>query len=236
MQISGQGIILSTQKFQENSAIVTVFTRNHGIQTGIANNVKSSKNSHIYLAGNFVDFVWNARLATHIGSIKCELVKAYGSNIMYNKLSLYALNSLLEIIKASLKPHEEYIELFDIIHQYISHNKFSFLNYINTELWILQEVGYSLDFSKCASTGSTENLSYVSPKSGKAVSEEAAEPYKDLMLKLPAFLLFNQEVSCPKQIRDAFDLTGYFFKRYIITNNKEFLARELFKETLCNLQ
>ena len=207
-----------------------MFTREHGLQNGIANNIKSAKNAHIYLAGNFVDFSWNARLVTHMGSIKCELIKAYGAKVMHNKLRLYALNSILSLIQVALKPHEKYTALFDMLHEYVAMDEFSFASYIKTELFILQEIGYSLDFSACAATGATENLAYISPKSGKAVSQEAGLPYDDMMLKLPAFLLDGEHVSCPVQIRDALNLTGYFFKRHVFMGGKETVAREMFRE------
>ncbi len=233
MNISDQAIIISSKAFQETSAIVTVFTREHGLQSGIANNIKSAKNAHIYLAGNFVDFSWNARLATHMGSLKCQLIKAYGAKVMHNKLSLYALNSILSLIQISLKPHEKYTDLFDMLHKYIAQDKFSFIDYIKTELFLLQEIGYSLDFSSCASTGTTENLSYVSPKSGKAVCLEAGKPYDDLMLKLPAFLLTDEIEPCKLQIREALTLTGYFFKRHVFMGGKDTVAREMFRDVVC---
>jgi len=233
MNISDQGIIISSKAFQETSAIVTVFTKENGIQSGIANRIKSPKNAHIYLAGNFVDFTWNARLATHMGSVKCELIKAYGAKVMHNKLRLYGMNSILSMIQNTLKPHERYTALFDVLHQYAAQEKFSFLDYIKTELFLLQEIGYSLDLSTCASTGSTENLTYVSPKSGKAVSHEAGRPYADMMLKLPEFLHLDKEVSCNLQIQDALNLTGYFFRRHVFISNKDPIAREMFREIMC---
>jgi DNA repair protein RecO (recombination protein O) len=232
MNISDQGIIISSKAFQETSAILTVFTRENGLQSGIANNIKSSKNAHIYLAGNFVDFNWNARLAHHMGSVKCELIKAYGAKIMHSKLRLYATNSILSLIQVALKPHEKYSALFDVFHQYVARGEFSFLDYIKTELFILQEIGYSLDLSVCASTGTTENLIYVSPKSGKAVSAEAGKPYDDMMLKLPQFLHLEEETLCPMQARDALNLTGYFFRRHVFMGGKETIAREMFREAV----
>ena len=233
MNISDQGIIISSKAFQETSAIVNVFTRENGLQSGIANNIKSPKNAHIYLAGNFVDFSWNARLATHMGSVKCELIKAYGAKVMHNKLRLYAMNSILSLIQGTLKPHEKYTALFDVLHQYASQEKFVFLDYIKTELFLLQEIGYSLDLSACASTGDTENLTFVSPKSGKAVSYEAGKPYESMMLKLPEFLHLDTDVSCNIQIREAMNLTGYFFKRHVFMSNKDPIAREMFREAVC---
>lgn len=233
MNISDKGIIISTKSFQEDSAIITVFTRENGLCSGIVKKIKSPKNSHIYLAGNYVDFTWNARLSTHIGSVRCELIRSYGSKAMHSKLKLYAMNSVLHLLQACLKPHEKYTDLFDIMHEYISQENFSFLSYIKTELFLLQEIGYSLDLEACAATGSTENLIYVSPKSGKAVCEAAGKDYHHLMLPLPQFLHLDENIACPQQIRDAMNLTGYFFKRHVFQDIKEPMHREMFRDLVC---
>ena len=233
MNITDKGIIISMKSFQEDSAIITVFTRENGLCSGIVKKIKSPKSSHIYLPGNYVDFAWNARLSTHMGSVKCELIRAFGSKIMHSKIRLYAMNSILNLLQVCLKPHEKYTALFDILYEYVKEDEFSFLNYIKTELFLLQEIGYSLDLRACASTGSTENLIYVSPKSGKAVSEEAGKNYEHLMLPLPEFLHSDENISCPIQIRDALNLTGYFFKRHVFQDIKEPMHREMFRELVC---
>ncbi|MEY3196821.1 MAG: repair protein RecO [Pseudomonadota bacterium] len=234
MKIFDRAIILTVTKFQEDSAIITLFSRENGIYRGIARNYNSSKNSPIYQPGNLVDFSWAARLANHLGNIKCELISAYGSMVIHNKTKLYALMSILSIIASSVREEEKYTNLFEYLKDYLSKISlypFDFLDYIKIELVILEEIGYSLDLSKCAATGTTENLKYVSPKSGKAVSEQAGSPYSSMMLKLPSFLHLGVTTECKKQIAEAIELTGYFFKRYIFTNqNLDPNSRLLFAE------
>jgi DNA repair protein RecO (recombination protein O) len=233
MQILDFGIIVSKRLLEENSGIITVFTKEHGLYSGVAKNLTNSKGSNIYQIGNLVDFTWSARLPTHVGTLKCELMKSYSAKILHDKTKLYFLSSILSIISASLKPHEKYPDLFDHVNSYLANltqNYFSLLAYIKAEMSILSEVGYSLDLSKCAVTGSTENLIYISPKSGKAASSSAGEPYSSQLLPLPSFLLKNIEPESETDIKLALDLTGYFFKRYIFHNGLEPVSREILCE------
>ena len=58
---------------------------------------------------------------------------------------------------------------------------------------------------------------FVSPRSGRAVSREAGDAYKDRMLPLPAFLLSSQNARPTAQdILDGFRLTEYFIERHIL--------------------
>ena len=239
MRITDHGIIVSKRLLEENSGIITVFTKEHGLYSGVVKNMNNRRGSNIHQIGNLVEFNWSARLPTHIGTLKCELIKSYSAKILYDKRKLYLLSSILSIISASLKPHEKYPALFDHVNSYtenLTQNPFSFLEYLKLELAILSSVGYSLDMSKCAVTGVTENLAYISPKSGKAVCLDAAKPYLSQLLALPKFLLQNTEPDSPDEIKAAFDLTGYFFKRYIFHNGSETASRVMLSEYIVSLE
>jgi DNA repair protein RecO (recombination protein O) len=82
------------------------------------------------------------------------------------------------------------------------------------ELALLDELGFGLDLESCAVTGVTTDLTHVSPKSGRAVSRAAAEPYKDRLLPLPSFLAARGNAS-PDDIRAAFRLTGHFLHMHL---------------------
>jgi DNA repair protein RecO (recombination protein O) len=99
---------------------------------------------------------------------------------------------------------------------------------IRWELEFLADMGFGLDLSECAATGATEGLIYVSPKSGRAVSEEAGEPYADKLFRLPAFLIDDQATASRDDIADGFRLSGYFLDRDIFSPQGEPLpaARE----------
>jgi len=230
MKISGKAIIVSKKILEENSAILTLLSREHGVCSGFIKKVSNKAGIDPYQAGNLVDFEWSARLSSHMGKLKLELVKSYSYGIMRDKYKLYSMNSLLSIIAQCLKPHEKYPHLFDAIHQYIDRiviSDFSFLDYIKLELLILSEIGYSLDISKCCSSGTTNDLAYVSPKTGRAVSAELGRPYKSKLLPLPHFLTKEIEPANSLDVQNAFELTGYFFKRYIFKDGQVPNYREM---------
>lgn len=230
MKVQGRAIIISKRLLEENSAIVNIFSKDHGLYSGVVSRLKGKSGIDIHQIGNLVDFHWNARLEKHIGTLRCELVTSYSSKLMYDKHKLYSLNSLLSILSSSLRPHDKHPNLFDEVMNYIdklASSKFSFLDYIKLELSILSEVGYSLDISRCCSSGSMEDLIYVSPKSGRAVSRGAGAPYANKLLPLPSFLASEYEPENGEEVRIAFDLTGYFFKRYIFKDGAEPAQREM---------
>lgn len=232
MRIKDTAIIISKKPLEENSFIIHCLTKEHGIFAGVARNI-NSKNSHIYQIGNLVDFFWNARLEEHIGTAKCELLSS-SHHFMNNKVKLYALSSIVAMILASFKERIPHPILFEHIQYYIKNGDkpFKIMDYIFLEGKILEEAGYGLDFRCCAATGSTENLAYVSPKSAKAVSEEAAGPYKSQLLKLPPSALTGLDPESEEELKELFDLTGYFFLRYILKDGQHPEERKRFVSSI----
>lgn len=230
MKLQGRGIIIAKRLLEENSSIITLFSKENGIYSGFVSKLKTKSGIDIHQIGNLVDFHWNARLEAHIGTFRCELVKSYSSKLMYDKYKLYSMNSVLSIIAASLKPHDKHPNLFDDLLLYLeklTSADFSFLDYIKMELSILSEVGYGLDISKCCSSGLEEDLVYVSPKSGRAVSRAEGKPYASKLLPLPVFLTSESEPDTAEEIRTSFNLTGYFFKLYVFKEGSEPGHREM---------
>ncbi len=232
MNFKDRGIILSKTVLKERNSIITIFTENHGIYSGVLRQYNKKSGDNL-VEGNLVDFFWNARLHEHIGSAKAELIKSYNSCLMINKEKLYAFNSIVSVLKASFCEREPHNNLFPKLVQFMESLKqnFSFEEYIKFELEILKESGYQLQLDSCAATGDHDNLIYVSPKSGQAVSKEAGESYVDKLLKLPQFLIKDCK-SNKNEINDAFKLTSYFFERYILIDKPSPPARLTFIELM----
>jgi DNA repair protein RecO (recombination protein O) len=235
MEIKDIGFVLSLQRYQESNAMIKIFSQQHGVCTGFVKNINSKNNKNTFFPCNLVEFTWKARLNEHVGSLRAELNTAYSSTLMQNYLILQSANSLFSIIGLAFKEREYVSDMFEYIGNYLqglSQHGFRAKSYINFELFILAKAGYSLDFSKCVVTGKKNDLIYLSPKSGKAVSEEAGNPYEDRLLKLPAFLMTSENLAPTKeQLIDALKITNYFFERYIFSHiyNKELLGiRESF--------
>ena len=218
MNLKDRGIILSKMPLKEKNSIVTIFTEHNGIYSGVLRQYNKKSGDNL-AEGNLVDFFWSSRLHEHLGSAKAELIKSYNAYMMLSKTKLYAFNSIVSILKASFCEREPHNNLFPELISFMSSFKeeFSFANYIKFELEILKEAGYQLQLDSCAATGTKNNLIYVSPKSGQAVSKESGEPYKDKLLYLPQFLVNNQQETS-QDVNDAFKLTSYFMERYIFIN------------------
>ncbi|MES2215101.1 MAG: DNA repair protein RecO [Pseudomonadota bacterium] len=229
MQIKDIAIIIQKRPLKEKSAIITVFTKNHGLYAGVVRDV-TGKMSAIYQPGNVVDFTWNARLDEHIGTTKCELLSS-NVHFMQNKSKLYALSSILSVTLASLRERSNHNHFFMHLEDYIARGSepFSFMDYAYLENALLTETGYGLDLGSCAVNGSTSDLAYVSPKSGRAVSRTAGEAYKDKLLKLPECFLNATEPKTSEDFGQVLDLLLYFFQRYIFGKNEP-LPRKIFAE------
>ncbi|MDG1436757.1 MAG: DNA repair protein RecO [Rickettsiaceae bacterium] len=235
MNFRDQGIIISKKPLKERSSIITVFTEEHGIYSGVLNQYNKKTGDNL-VEGNLIDFFWSARLHEHIGSVKAELIKSYNSHIIMDKTKLYAFNSIVSLLKMSFCEREEHNNLFPILMHFVESFKhsFSFEKYINLELEILAESGYKLQLDHCAVTNSSDDLYYVSPKSGRAVSKKAGDSYADKLLKLPSFLLSDARAN-KQEAHYALRLTSYFLERYIFINNPPPGARKNFIEYFLSL-
>jgi DNA repair protein RecO (recombination protein O) len=235
MNFRDQGIIISKKALKERSYILTLFTENHGIYSGILTQY-SKKTGDSLAEGNLVDFSWNARLHEHIGSIKAELIRSYNSHLLMSKTKLYAFNSLTSILKLAFCERAPHNNLFPALLNFMESlkQKFSFFDYIKLEIEILAEAGYKLQLDRCAATGLAEDLHYVSPKSGCAISKAAGTPYADKLLILPKFLSGNA-ITEETEIADSLKLTSYFLNRYILASSGQPRPRSQFVEHITAL-
>lgn len=192
MHWSDAAIILSSRKYGESSAVVRVLAREHGVFAGVVRSAGSKNNRGIVQSGNVVSSQWQARLSQQLGTFKLELLEAHAAHIMQDEAKLAALSSACTITEMALPERHPYPKLFSSLHEFL-HTLTASDNwqqdYIKYEISLLAESGFGLDLSECAATGRTDDLIYVSPKSGRAVCREAGEPYRDKMLPLPGFLL-----------------------------------------------
>jgi DNA repair protein RecO (recombination protein O) len=217
MNFRDQGIIIAKNGFKENNYVVTLFTQNHGLYSGVVKQY-GKKNGDILAESNLVDFFWSARLHEHLGSAKCELIKSHSSFIMQDKMKLYAFNSIAALIKKAFCEREPHNQFFPKFLQYLDSLKsgsFSFKKYIQLEIELLAQTGYQIGLDKCVVTGELDDLCYVSPKSGQAVSRKIGKEYENKLLILPQFLVQNRE-PLPEEKQQAFTLISYFLNRYIL--------------------
>ena len=216
MKIIDEAIVLNIKTYSENSKIIKCLTKEHGIFSGFIKN-SSRKNNNI-TSGSLIKFNWTARLEEHIGTLKFEPIKDSAHNFLFDKQKLISVYCLLEIISSSFEEREHIIGLFNLLEdylEYISKNMFNFKKYIFIELELLKLAGYSLKLDRCGQSGSEQNLRYVSPKTGSAISGHIGEEYRHKLLILPDL---NSDNLSKEEQQNALNLTAYFFERYIYKN------------------
>jgi DNA repair protein RecO (recombination protein O) len=217
MEWTDAGITLGTRKHGETSAIVEVMTRDHGRHLGLVRGGASSRQRPLLQPGNTVRVVWRARLDEHLGNYAVEPLHLYGasqlaaSHVLYGVTHLAALCRLLP----ERDPHPEVHDRLAAMLGHLDDPASAAIEMVRFELQMLAELGFGLDLESCAATGAVDDLGYVSPKSGRAVSRVAAAPWQDRLFRLPAFL--SEEVAPSlDDIADGFELTGFFLERHVL--------------------
>lgn len=217
MQISDEAIVLSTLKYSENSAIVSLFTRQHGRFKGMVKGITSKKQRGIYQQGNIIDTIWSARLPEHLGYFNSELNQSVASHFLSDMTALTGLSCLCTLLDTCLAEREPYEHLYEatlhVIEQMIYQEHWE-KAYILFELELLSDLGFRLELDHCGATQSTEELIYVSPKTGRAICKSAGAPYHEKLLALPAFINQPAFTPTPQDIMQGITLTGYFIQKY----------------------
>ena len=219
MQWSDEGVILSVKPHGETAAVAEIFTRAHGRHLGLVHGGRSRKLRPVLQTGNHVDAVWKARLAEHLGHVAVELRKGYAAQAMEDALALAGLTSLCSLARLlpERDPHPSLYEVTLFVLGYLDDPDVWPALMVRWELALLDELGFGLDLAACAATGKTTDLVYVSPKSGRAVSAEAGEPYKHRLLALPPFLLGGAAGAVTAEhLRAGFALTGHFLDARVL--------------------
>lgn len=215
MDWTDDGIVLSARKHGETSVIATLLTRTHGRHLGLVRGGAGKRMRGILQPGNRVRASWRARLPEHLGTFTCELTEAIAAMVLRDKIRLAGLSAACAVSEGSLPEREAHEAVFNGLGALLGaaddDNWPS--AYVKWELGLLGELGYALDLGACAATGQVDQLAYVSPKSGRAVSLEAGEPYKGRMLALPEFLLQPGKVGTPEEVAQGLKLTGFFLER-----------------------
>lgn len=219
IQWQDEAVILSVRPHGESSAIVIVLSKERGRCAGLVRGAQSQNARGILQPGNLVKVNWSARLAEHLGVFKIELIKSNAVIFFDDALKLQGLGSLLAVCEQALPENEPITTIYNglliLINQMVSQKEFIWIgSYIRWEIGFLEAAGFSLDLSRCAVTGTTEDLIYVSPKTGRAVSAEGGSNYRSRLLKLPSFLT---PVGLIKsfEFSEGLRLTGYFLKRHV---------------------
>ena len=213
-----EGAILAARPFGETGMIVEVFTAAHGRHAGVVRGGASRKTAPSLQPGAQVALTWKARLDDHLGSFTVEPQRSRAAAAMGDRLALAGLNAVSALLVQVLPEREAHaplyartVALLDLLGQ----GEVWPLAYLRWEQALLEEMGFGLDLSRCAVTGARDDLVYVSPKSGRAVSRAGAGEWADRLLPLPPVLAGQGDASNAEIIR-ALGTTGYFLEHRLI--------------------
>jgi DNA repair protein RecO (recombination protein O) len=216
MQWTGEGLIIGVRRHGESSVIAEVMVSGRGRHMGLIRGGRSSKLSATLQAGNSVQLTWRARLEEHLGTFVLEMTAARAANLIADRTRLYASQLLCDHLRLlpERDPHDRLLALALAILDSCADGVDLGAALARFELALLEELGFGLDLTSCAATGATTDLTHVSPKSGRAVSRAAAQPYVDRLLVLPAFLVGDAD-TLPGDVAGAFRLTGHFLDLHV---------------------
>ena len=213
-----EGIVLSQRPHGETSSIIEIFTRERGRHLGLVRGGRSKTKRPVLQVGNHVDATWRARLEDHLGQFTVELRHGYAAEAMDDRMALAGLSTLCAMARLlpERDPHGNLYEISLFVMSFMADADVWPSLLARWELSLLDELGFGLDLTACAATGVTDDLIYVSPKSGRAVSRGAGEPYKDRLLPLPSFLCEGRQGTPePDDVLNAMTLLGHFFNKHI---------------------
>lgn len=219
MQWSDEGVILGTRRYGESSLIVELMTPGHGRHLGLVRGGRSRRQRPALQVGNSVSATWRARLQDHLGAYAMELTTPRAARMMDDPLAITTVQCLAALLRL-LPERDPHVTLYNALLAVLDLPDPDELviaaMIVRFEIRMLEELGFGLDLETCAGGGAGD-LIYVSPKSGRAVSEGAGAPYRERLLRLPAFVREAPTLERPQPC-DALDglrLTGFFLARHV---------------------
>ena len=217
MEWRAEGILLAVRKHGESNVIIEVFTAEQGRHAGVVRGGASRKQAPILQPGAQVDVSWRARLEDHLGTFTVEPVRSRAAQVMDDRLAMAGLNALCGLLGFALAerdPHPElYSRTLDLFDR-LGNDPYWPITYLEWELALLEDMGFGLDLSSCAVTGETQELIYVSPRTGRAVSKGGAGEWASKLLPLPDILRGVGDGSF-SGLPDALTTTGHFLTNWM---------------------
>ena len=219
MQWTDEGIVLGMRRHGEANAILELMTRAHGRHLGLVRGGAGARLSPVLQPGNRLSSTWRARLDEHLGHYTVEGLDLRAASFLPVPHALYGITHLAALCRLlpERDPHPQlHAHLGDVLERLLEPRR-AMASVARFELALLAELGFGLDLATCAGGGVADDLAYVSPKSGRGVSRQVGEPWKDKLLRLPEFLLdAGAQPALPHDVVDAFALTGFFLLRHVL--------------------
>lgn len=216
MQWIDDGIVLGIKRHGESSAILELMTLGHGRHLGLVRGGAGTRLRAVLQPGNALRATWRARLDEHLGHYAVEGLNLRAASFLPAAYAVHGVTHLAALCRllAEREPHERIYQALETILDRLDDPRLAAPMIARFELDFLAELGFGLDLGTCAATGTKDDLIYVSPRSGRAVSRDAGEAYRDRLLRLPAFLQSAAPSQTSADLADAFALTGFFLDRH----------------------
>lgn len=217
MEWAEDAFVLVARRLGEADAVASVLTRGHGRCAGLVRGGAGRRQGPVLQPGNRIAARWRARLDDQLGTLTVELVRGHAARLMGDPDRLAALVSAVAVVEAALperEPHPRAFDGLDALLQRLEGDAAWGAAYVRWEVDLLAELGFGLDLSRCAVTGAEEGLVWVSPRTGRAVSEAAGAPYAGRLLRLPAFVLADGPAA-PADLADGLRLSGHFLEAHV---------------------
>lgn len=216
MKWEDEAVVLAARPHGETAAVVQLLTRAHGRHAGLVRGGQGARLRGIYQSGNRVSATWSGRLPEHLGSLECELECSYMARVLDDSDRLAALSAATAVCEGAMperEPHPACFEGLLALLEALEGDHWAEV-YVRWELSFLAELGFGLDLSRCAAGVENDQLAYVSPRSGRAVSLSAGTPYREKLLPLPGFLVGRGEGG-NAAVGEGLALTGFFLERHL---------------------
>lgn len=214
MDWQDEGVLIAMRAHGEASAIIEVFTALHGRHAGVVRGGASRKHAATMQPGTQLAVTWRARLEDHIGSYTVEPLQSRAA-LMGDRLGLAGLSSICAMLRVALperQPHPTLWRATMALLAALQHDPDWPAIYLRWEMTVLEEMGFGLDLSRCAVTGRRDDLAFVSPKTGRAVSRTGAGDWADRLFPLP-YCLMGQGPTTPAEVAQGLAITGHFLAR-----------------------
>lgn len=217
MEWRDEGVLIAMRLHGESSAIIEVFTAAHGRHLGVVRGGASRRMAAVLQPGSQVAVGWRARLEEHIGAFVVEPVRAR-AGLLADRLALSGLNAVCAMLQVAMPEREAFaglwratMVLLDAMEAGEAGAQWQ-ADYLRWEMLLLEEIGFGLDLSRCAVTGSREDLAFVSPRTGRAVGRQAAGEWAAKLLPLPLVML-GQGPASGAELVQGLAVTGHFLDR-----------------------
>ncbi|WP_341633807.1 DNA repair protein RecO [Sphingomonas agri] len=217
MRSETEAIVCALRSHGEHGAIVRLMTPEQGLLAAYVRGGRGRRMRPVLIAGNIVQAQMSARTETQLPQASIELIHSRGP-LLGEPLPATAIEWATVLIATVLPEGQPYPRLYQALDGLLGAIEAApsasgwGAALVRFELLLLAELGFGLDLTNCAVTGSNDNLVAVSPKSGRAVSAAEAAPYAGKLLKLPSFVREGGSASW-EDILDGLSLTGHFLLR-----------------------